>query len=134
MKMKKVLSAALAFVIAISALSPAYAANIQPTGYHHAYLSGVGNGRFEPARNMTRAEAVVMLARLYYTDGRGYSPTFADTEANQLYSGYLCWAQAKGFLESSGFFRPNENITRAEYLDFLFRFQKVNVDGKAAAR
>ena len=98
MKMKKVLSATLASVIAISTLSPAFAANmnIQPAGYHHAYLSGVGSGRFEPARNITRAEAVVRLARLYYyTDGRGYSPTFSDTGANQWYNSYVGWAQAK---------------------------------------
>ncbi len=76
---------------------------------------------------MTRAEAVAMLTRLYhYTDGRGYSPTFSDTKANQWYSNYLGWAQANGSLENTGTFRPNESITRAEYLDFLFRFQKAN--------
>ena len=133
MKIRKTLSAALASVMAVSSLTPAFAANIQTTGFHHAYMSGVGNGKFEPARNMSRAEAVVMLARLFYNvDGGGYAPTFTDVPANKWYSSYIGWAQANGFLERAGQFRPNDNITRAEYLDLLFRFKKVNADTKAS--
>jgi len=133
MKIKKALSAALASAMAVSSLTPAFAANISTMGYHHAYMSGVGNGRFEPSRNMSRAEAVVMLARLFYNvDGGGYAPTFTDVAANKWYSSYIGWAQANGFLEKTDKFRPNDNITRAEYLDLLFRFQKVNTDTKAS--
>lgn len=99
----------------------------QNPGVHGAYIAGTGNNMFAPDRSMTRAEAVVMLTRLYYGDSAktGFVPSFTDTLPNAWYSSYLGWAQQQGLLDSNSFFRPNAAITRAEFLDLLFRFQRV---------
>ena len=104
----------------------------QSPGMHNAYIAGIGNGMFAPDRSMTRAEAVVMLSRLYYGDAAqaGYTPTFKDTVKNSWYSSYVGWAQKQGLLDNSlEIFRPDAPITRAEFLDLLFRFQKVDPTG-----
>lgn len=104
----------------------------QNPGLHNAYISGIGNGMFAPDRSMTRAEAVVMLSRLYYGDAAlaGFTPTFRDTVKDSWYSPYVGWAQKQGLLDNTlEIFRPDVPITRAEFLDLLFRFQKVDPTG-----
>ncbi len=99
-------------------------------GYHNAYITGVGNGKFDPDRNMTRAEAVAMLTRLYYNVDEqymnGYHSNYYDAVTGAWYNGYLGWAQDQGLLDANGYFRPNDYITRAEFVDLLCRFQDVN--------
>lgn len=102
--------------------------------YHAAYITGVGSNRFDPDRNMTRAEAVVLLARLYYgvdaNDMYSYDSSFYDSINNSWYDGYLGWAQDMGLIDySNGYFRPNAYITRAEFLDMLIRFSGANTTG-----
>lgn len=99
-------------------------------GYHSAYLYGIGNGKFDPERNMTRAEAVTMLARLYYNANvTGYTSTSVDVPRNAWYSSYIGWAQANGILTNYGYFRPMDNITRAEFVDLLCKFSQANTNG-----
>lgn len=100
--------------------------------YHNAYIAGIGNGKFDPYAKTSRAQAVVMLTRLFYgqteSDFDGFTPTFYDVPANSWYADYIAWAQAYGILDNSGYFRPNDPITRAEYLDLLFRFRNIDAD------
>lgn len=99
-------------------------------GYHGAYLMGIGGGKFDPERNMTRAEAVTMLSRLYYNANvTGYVSTFVDVPRNTWYGPYIGWAQANGILGSNGYFRPNDFITRGEFVDMLCRFSKADTSG-----
>lgn len=73
--------------------------NVQKAAYI-GILQGVGNNRFEPNRNLTRAEAAVMLARLADAVGRPLprqAPDFAD------YRMFPNWAvDAIGQMQAAG--------------------------------
>lgn len=98
--------------------------------YHSAYLMGIGNGKFDPDRNMTRAEAVTMLAKLYYNANvSGYVSSSVDVAQTAWYSPYIGWAQANGILTNYGYFRPTDNITRGEFVDLLCKFSGVRTTG-----
>lgn len=76
-------------------------------------VSGVGNGKFLPDRNITYAEAITMAMRLL-----GY--TAADTTSGQTwYDGYVSAAKLLGLLDgiNAGY---NDNLTRGQAA-LLFR-------------
>lgn len=96
-------------------------------GYHNAYVNGMGNGLFNPDKNMTRAEAVTMLARVFYNvNPAGYDSSYSDVSSNDWYNGYIGWAQANNILDMNIYFRPNDCITRMEFLELLMAFGKVD--------
>lgn len=101
--------------------------------YHAPYMYGIGNGLFAPEANMSRAEAVTLLVRLfsgleedelldYSTDSY-----FRDVAGNAWYTPYIVWAEDEGLLNnlngSSRYFRPTDAVTRAEFVDFICRFK-----------
>lgn len=101
------------------------------SGYHNAYINGIGKGLFAPDRNMTRAEAVAMLTRLYYgtTNVSGYSASYSDVSPDKWYDEYVGWAEQYGLLERTSVFRPDAYVTRAEFLDMIVAFSGVDVTG-----
>ena len=101
------------------------------SGYHNAYINGIGKGLFAPDRNMTRAEAVAMLTRLYYgtTNVSGYSASYSDVSPGKWYDEYVGWAEQYGLLERTSIFRPDAYVTRAEFLNMIVTFSGVDVTG-----
>ena len=101
---------------------------------HIAYMQGYPTGTFQPEKNMTRAEAVVMFSRLLLksmdavTDYRNnFYPDVKPTEwfANQV--GYM---QALGVLADysrDGYFRPNVPVTRAEFATLAAHFDNLTL-------
>ena len=47
------------------------------TTYHPAYMQGYGNGCFGPSNNMTRAQAIAILSRLYVNLSEAGFKTYA---------------------------------------------------------
>ncbi|THF83685.1 S-layer homology domain-containing protein [Cohnella fermenti] len=89
------------------------------------WMNGVGDGKFAPEREVTRAELVQTLANLAkwsdassgaassYSDVAGHwaAKAIAAAEANKLVSGY-----------PDGTFQPNKVITRAEAVAIINKF------------
>lgn len=78
-------------------------------------LNGVGGGKFEPTRNITRAEFTAIAMRFGDLDTTGFNP-FSDVNANDWFYaevvGSVQYGWIKGFTD--GTFRPYLSITRAE--------------------
>ncbi|MCM3700092.1 choice-of-anchor I family protein [Paenibacillus macerans] len=81
-------------------------------------VEGVSETRFEPKREMTRAEFTALLVR-----GLGLTPTqeqeanvFSDVEPGNSLAGEIAAAVEFGLVtpDATGTFKPNERITRAE--------------------
>lgn len=96
---------------------------------HNAYIGGY-EGKFNPNGNITRAEISAILARL--TDGFGenasYPVSFADVDNALWYSNYIGFEESQNIIigYQDGTFRPEINITRAEFAMMITRFAKLN--------
>lgn len=90
-------------------------------------VSGVGNGNYEPDRNMTRAEfAAVMVRALGLEPGNGAS-SFGDVASNEWYCGYVKTAAAYGIIKgySDAAFGPDDTITREQAMTMIARAMKI---------
>ena len=108
--------------------------------YHEMmYLEGEGiiqgfpDGTFRPDGEVTRAAAAIMIGRALGLDGRQRDTTFSDVKANQLASGYIASATARGIIQGypNGTFRPNETVTRGQMAIFLSRAFELTVEADA---
>ena len=103
---------------------------------HPAYVVGYPDGGFHPEANMTRAEAATIFARLLAAD-RGDvltgSPAFNDVKTGDWYASYINYAAKCGLVTGdNGAFRPNDPVTRAEFVVMAVRFCKAA--GSASAQ
>lgn len=82
--------------------------------YSKGYISGMGNGTFEPARKITYEEAVKMVV-----NAAGVSDSSLIHAGPYWYSGYLDRASQKGFL--SGFtVKPGQPIPRGHVAQIIY--------------
>ena len=99
------------------------------------YVAGYENGTFAPQNNMTKAEAVTLLARVIVDENviKGkVSSTFKDVEKGAWYDSYIGLFQRMGLLdkvssEGGTRFNPNDKITRAEFTQLIY--EVAGVDG-----
>ena len=105
---------------------------------HGAYILGYTDGTFGPSRNMTRAEAAAIFARLLAekngdTISAVANTRFTDIPAHAWYSGYAKYLNNNGvtYGKSKTIFAPNDAITRAEFTTLAVRFFDVYGDGDA---
>lgn len=85
---------------------------------------GYAGGYFGPENNLTRAEAVVLLARMsdYETASNSYPRiTFSDVPASAWYYTELAAFVEGGIVDDTGYFRPDSAITRADFVDMIYR-------------
>lgn len=107
--------------------------DVPPT--HWAYVSvekaaaqglvtGVGGGKFEPARTLTRAEFTTMLWRMAGSPKAENAAGFRDVEPGTWYSDAIDWAAEQGYVTGTGdsAFSPNASISRQEAVTILFRY------------
>lgn len=93
------------------------------TENHIAYMSGVGAGRFEPNANMTRAQVAQMFYNLLKDKGIAVTASFSDVPSDKWYSEAVNALASLGIIQgSNGKFRPNDPITRAEFVAIAMRF------------
>lgn len=130
--MKK-LSIVLSFLLVLSLALPVAAASDVPAS-HSFYdeinylierdiLRGYPDGTMRPEKEVTRAEAVIMIGRLKGFDSKQQQTGFSDVPASHKASGSIA-AAAKAKLITGypdGTYRPNNTITRAEMAFLLSR-------------
>ncbi|MBD3921289.1 choice-of-anchor I family protein [Paenibacillus sp. PR3] len=88
-------------------------------------IGGVGNDRFAPAANLTRADLVLMLSRIAGVQPGAYTSTsFSDVDADAYYAQAVEWAADLGIVSGTGggAFQPNAPVTRQQLVTMLVRF------------
>ena len=99
-----------------------------PDEYHFAYIVGYGDGTVGPDRNMSRAEAAAIFARiLSETRGEdlpdGRSSRFPDVDPNAWYAGYVAYLEKLGVVVGydDGKFHAEASITREQFVTVCAR-------------
>lgn len=95
---------------------------------HANYVNGYEDGTFRPQNNMTKAEAVTLLARLLVDDSyiKGHvTSDYEDVSEGSWYESYIGFFEKLGFLdlisEDYGLkFSPDRNITRGEFTQLIY--------------
>lgn len=79
-------------------------------------IEGVGDGRFSPDRDITRAEFAAIIVRGLGLKLENGASSFTDVKATDWYNGAIRTANAYGLIEGfdDGTFRPNAKITREQ--------------------
>lgn len=99
-----------------------------PDKYHFAYIVGYGNGTIGPDRNMTRAEAATVFARVL-SEVRGDELTganftrFPDVASDAWYASYVSYLENLGVIVGydDGNFHGEDNITREQFVTICVR-------------
>ncbi len=90
-------------------------------------VTGVGDGKYEPDRNMTRAEfATVIVKALGLKPGIG-SNSFSDVDSAMWYSGYIKTAVSYGIIKGydAKTFGPDDTITREQAITMIANAMKT---------
>lgn len=95
---------------------------------HIRYINGDGTGNFNPDSPLTRAQAAVILGTLLKADAPGpIEAVFTDVAGGKWYSDPIAllasYGIVSGYREADGTytFRPNNSVTRAEFVSMLVR-------------
>ncbi|MBR6311433.1 MAG: S-layer homology domain-containing protein [Oscillospiraceae bacterium] len=89
------------------------------------YMNGVGNFRFAPNDDVTRAMFVTVLGRVAGIKPDSYkTSSFADVDMSSWYGPYVAWAASVGVVTGydASTFAPNDPITREQMALILVRF------------
>lgn len=122
---------ALSLTLLIGCFEPALAASAPgfvdvPAGYWAApyiqqlqasgVLEGVGQGRFDPQGQVTRAQWAAMLQRLEHAPADTVGPRFVDVPAGAWFQAPVAAASGLGWMEGTapGVFAPDDPVTRAQ--------------------
>jgi hypothetical protein len=105
----------------------------QPVQTHKAYVVGVGENRFAPEKNMTRAEAAQMFYNLLEEKDVAITKAFPDVPADAWYAKAVHTLASLGLVSGypDGLFHPGANITRAEILTATVHFTDPAADREA---
>ena len=100
-----------------------------------SYIKGYPDGTFKPSNNVTRAEAAQMFATLLNggtSFGTSSVTKFTDAN-NKWYSPAVNYIAGKGLLSgySDGTFKPDADITRAEFAQMISGYLKAGYAGSA---
>lgn len=95
------------------------------TETHDSYINGKGEATFSPNNNLTRAEAATIVSSLLKDKHLGVcTASFSDVSAGDWYYQSVTLLSSLGILNGyeDGTFRPNQTITRAEFVTILSSF------------
>ncbi|WP_157794002.1 S-layer homology domain-containing protein [Paenibacillus donghaensis] len=89
-------------------------------------IEGIGQGKFAPKSNVTRAEFSKMLIRALNLENNSAVQKFTDVSSSAWYAPYVAVAAEKGIINGRGDskFDPNATITRAEMATMISRALK----------
>lgn len=82
-------------------------------------IQGREDGTFGLGKNLSRAEFVTILCRMFGWEGRDMGQTYADVTADKWYYAAVEMAAAAGVTEAGENFRPEAAITRREMAEML---------------
>lgn len=94
--------------------------------YNNNIMNGVGNGKFAPQANVSRAMIVTMLYRIAGEPGVGASGNFSDNTGNTWYTNAVKWTAQKGLAKDfiKGKFDPNKHLTREQMITIMYHYHK----------
>ncbi len=92
------------------------------------FVNGYDGNLFKPDNNMTRAEACAVVARVMTSEDKikgKYKTKYADVKEGAWYYDYVAYLDQFGYLYSfKGDFKPDQPITRAEFVELVYRLGK----------
>lgn len=96
------------------------------TTKHIKYINGYFDGTVRPDGNITRAETAQMFYNLLIDKSAKTSSEFIDVDAAEWYAEAVNTLASMGIISGydDGAFRPDANITRAEFVAMAERFTK----------
>ena len=103
---------------------------------HYAYIVGYEDGSVQPEGDITRAEVATIFFRLLTDESRNeyWSQTnpYSDVSADDWFNNAVSTLTNAGVLDGyeDGTFKPNGNITRAEFATIAVRFFEATYDGE----
>ena len=102
---------------------------------HYAYIVGYEDGSVQPEGNITRAEVATIFFRLLTDESRDefWSQTnnYSDVSEDAWYNNAVSTLSNAGVIDGyeDGTFKPDGNITRAEFATIAVRFFEATYDG-----
>ena len=103
---------------------------------HYAYIVGYPDGNVKPEGNITRAEVATIFFRLLTDESRDafWSQTnnYPDVSEDAWYNNAVSPLTNAGIIDGyeDGTFKPDGNITRAEFATIAVRFFEATYDGE----
>ena len=102
---------------------------------HLQYISGYSDGSVRPARDITRAEVCMILFRLLAAENKEQPlpAKFSDVAPDAWYYQAVMYLESLGIVNGypEGTFRPDQSITRAEFVTMISRFGEFDPSGSA---
>lgn len=95
-------------------------------------VNGYADGTFRPESGINRAEAVKILLVGNNIRVKNNSNTFSDVVAGSWYEDYVTTASAEGIVKgySDGSFKPEQDVSRAEFLKLAIEAAKIQIPTK----
>ena len=86
------------------------------------FLKGYANARsFRPEANISRAESAAMLSRIITSSKKADTLPFADVSDDSWYAEDVSKLLANGIVSQDSTFRPDDAVTRGEFVSMIFR-------------
>lgn len=106
------------------------ALNALKLGTHEPYLAGYAGNYFRPNRDVTRAEACVMLYTLLKEKPTDLAYNFTDVKETDSYGPAVAAMNAMGVVSgvSKNRFAPGNSVTRAQFVLMLSKFFEASED------
>ncbi len=139
-KIKKLGAVLLALVLALGLTVPAFA-SVADTGFsdvdadtwyaeavmycqEHNLMAGIGNNRFAPESNLTRAQLATVLYRIEDTPAVTGTDAFTDTPDGAWYGDAVLWASQQELVSGygDGLFGPNNPVSREQMTTIFWRY------------
>ena len=102
-----------------------------------AFMTGYEGNHFKPDNSMTRAEACAVVTRLLTTDEKikdKFISKYPDVEKGAWYYDYVAYLEQYGYIYSfKGDFKPDQPITRAEFLEIVYKIGKLKKTDKVVS-
>jgi hypothetical protein len=95
------------------------------------WVQGYGDGYFRPEKSISRAEALKVVLEAFEQKINPKSrSSFQDVNKSAWYSPYIAKAETLGFLTETQKFRPDEQATRAEVVEWLVKIERLQSTDK----
>ncbi|WP_340389912.1 immunoglobulin-like domain-containing protein [Paenibacillus sp. FSL E2-0151] len=90
-------------------------------------VKGVGDGEFNPNGQVTRAEFITMLMKLFELSDESATTSFSDVKQGEWYHGNIATAQKLGIVNGkpNGRFGVHENITREDMAVMVYKAVQI---------
>ncbi len=90
----------------------------------YGILNGMNYGIFAPDKNTTRAQATKVLYAISGAERYPFESIFSDVHSYDWFYPAVVWANKKDVVRGyeDGSFRPDNNITRQEFITLLYRY------------